>query len=326
MRAAIRARCCRDHVRIDGWINMLTASSFARCVWIVASCLPVLAACSHGGGVKASSPTSHLDGLKSVKIDGPIELRLKADPKQIERVAYHHRSRSTSYEDVEVRKQTEETLDFTSQTETLKSEPNRFVQSVTVTKKEGKAKLHDFAMPEIGERLEITADSRGRILRAGDYPSNSIFYVSPISLPDGPVRVGDTWSMQAFWLSLEEMVPYRLDMTSILKNVWSCGEHRCAELEIAGEVTLNGSLVQLMAFKSLWKGFLIFDIDAGTVLWSRVDSEEQFMSGNVRRSVTSCLEATLIEPVAWKLPPRSQAPCQTLAAPGDIAPAPVPVR
>jgi hypothetical protein len=253
---------------------------------------------------------------------------LKADPSRIEKVAYFHRSRSTSYEDVDKRNEKEETLEFVSQAETLKVDPSgdRFTQVLTVPKKQGAINLHDFAMPEVGEKLEITAEAHGKIIHAGDYPQNSIFYVPPISLPEGPVNVGDTWPLQSTWLSLEEMIPYQLDMVSILKRLWSCGAHRCAEIEISGEVTLQGPLVQTMAFKSLWKGFLIFDIDAGTVAWSRVDSEEQFMSGNVRRSVTSCLEATLQEPADVKLKGKSQPACANLAPPGDIAPVPASMK
>lgn len=259
---------------------------------------------------------------------GPFELRLKPNADHVEKVAYYHRSRSTSFEDIEVRNQKEESLEFVSSAGVAKVDPSgeRFTQVISIDKKEGTSNLHDFAMPDLGEKLELVADSHGRILRAGDYPQNSIFYVPPVSLPDGPVHIGDTWAMQAQWLSLEEMVPYQLDMASILKNVQPCGQHKCADIEIAGEVTLQGPLVQMMAFKSLWKGMLTFDIDAGTVLWSRVDSEEQFMSGNVRRSVTSCLEAALIEPQSMKISMHSGAPCATLGNPGDIAPQPGVVR
>lgn len=259
---------------------------------------------------------------------GPFVLKLKPNAEHVEKIAYYHRSRSTSFEDIEVRNQKEESLEFVSSAGIAKVDAanDRFTQVISIEKKEGTANLHDFAMPEVGEKLELVADSRGRILRAGDYPQNSIFYVPPVSLPDGPVQIGDTWALQAQWLSLEEMVPYQLDMVSILRNVQPCGQHKCADVEISGEVTLLGPLVQMMAFKSLWKGSLTFDIDSGTVLWSRVDSEEQFMSGNVRRSVTSCLEAKLIEPAAMKISMHSGAPCATLGNPGDIAPQPGVVR
>ncbi len=256
------------------------------------------------------------------KYQGTVELKLKPNQTNVEKVSYTHRSRSTSFEDIEVRHQKEESLDFVSSASVAKVDGDRFTQLISIDKKEGAGNLHDFAMPEKGERLELTSDSRGRVLRAGDYPPNSIFFVPPISLPEGTVAVGDTWALTAHWLSLEEMVPYQLDMASILKNVKSCGAHKCAEIEISGEVTLQGPLVQMMSFKSLWKGFLTFDIDAGTVLWSRVDSEEQFMSGNVRRSVTSCLEAALLEPAGLKVAARTAKPCEVLSNPGDIAPRP----
>ncbi len=298
-----------------------------------------LSACAHapgtatgGGGAGGAGGEAQgipAVGLKPLDLKEPVLLRLKGEIGRPEKVSYVHRTRSTSYEDVQVRHQKEETLEFVSQADTLRLLPGRgandetvFTQVLSIVSKNGTMSLHDFAMPEMGENLEVTADSRGRILRAGDYPSNSIFYVPPISLPDGPVHVGDTWGLQSEWLSLEEMVPYRLDMTSILRAVSSCGAHRCASIELSGQVTLQGPLSQVMAFSSFWKGYLMFDIDAGTVVWSRVDSEEQFASGNVRRSITSCLEATLTEPVDNRLQLAAHTPCANLSDPGDIAPAP----
>ncbi len=253
-------------------------------------------------------------------------MRLKGDPKRIEKVAYTHRMRSTSYEDLEVRHQKEELLDFLAQAETLNvgADGERFTQRITVLKKEGSANLHDFAMPEVGERLDVVADSRGRIIRSGNYPENSIFYVPPNSLPEEAVKVGDTWSMEASWVSLDENVPYRLDMVSIMKRFLECGKDRCAEIEVAGEVSLQGPLAQAMVFKSMWRGFILFNIDAGAVVWSRVDSEEQLMAGNVRRSVTSCLEAAMVEPAELKVP-TDEKPCAVLSEPGEITPPPAPM-
>jgi hypothetical protein len=303
------------------------SSSFPAGVLLVVTCASVLAGCAHGSKSGGASG-SHVDGLKATPLEKPILLRLKGDTKRPEKVSYVHKSRSTSYEDTEVRSTKEESLEFTSQSETTKvlADGESLAQTITIVKKDGQANLHDFAMPEVGEKLELVSDTRGKILRAGDYPTSSIFYVPPISLPENPVNVGDTWTLQSRWLSLEESVPYQLDMVSIFKGLWTCGNHRCAELEIGGEVTLQGPVAQTLAFKSLWKGHLMFDVDAGTVLWSRVDSEEQFMAGNVRRAVNSCLEAALVEPTDLKLPAASKAPCASLSNPGDIAPSPGPVN
>ncbi len=287
----------------------------------LATLVPALAlvACSHSGGTKGADEKAaearqfrpQATGLEQIKIEGPVELRLKADPARVEKVNYFHRSSSRSFEDNQVRTQKDETLEFTSQAETVKVEADkgRFTQVITTSNKQGNGDLNDFAMPEVGEKLEVTASQRGKILKSGDYPENSIFFVSPISLPETPVTIGDTWTMQANWLSLGEMVPYKLDMVSILKGFWKCGKNRWAEIEISGEVGLQGPIAQAMSFKSVWRGRVYFDIDAGTVAWSRVDSDESFISGNVRREVDSCLEAVLFEPEDQKLPGITKPTC-----------------
>jgi hypothetical protein len=272
--------------------------------------------CSHAakrGGVEGVELKPKADGLKVIADPGKVELRLKADPKRLEKVAYFHRSASKSFEDNQVRSQKDETLEFTAQAETIKVEGDRFTQVIRVLNKDGAGDLHDFAMPELGERLEVVTDTRGKILKSGEWPNNSIFYVSPISLPEGPVSVGDTWPMQATWLSLGEMVPYQLDMVSILKNIWSCGQDRCAEIEISGQVTLQGTNAQAMNFKSNWRGRIYFAIGAGTVVWSRVESEERLLAENVRRDINSCLESALIEPGDVKLPGIAKPSCPPLA-------------
>jgi len=276
-----------------------------------------LVGCAHGGvGDDGNVMRAPAKGLEEIRNPGPIELRLKADLNHPEQVEYISRSRSSSLEDNQLRQQKEESVTFVSQAETLKAEAakDRFTQSLTIVKKEGTVDLHDFAMPELGESLEVTADSHGRILKAGDYPENSVFYVPPVSLPDGPVSIGDTWTLKAGWLSLEEMIPYQLDMVSILKAVWKCGKDRCAQIEISGDVTLDGPAAQAMSFKSQWRGMIYFDIEAGTVVWSRVDSVEQFAAGNVRRDVDSCLEAALVSPDEEKIPGLAKPSCEWAAA------------
>lgn len=262
------------------------------------------------------------EGLKAIEVKEPILLRLKADPKRAEKVTYFHRSASKAYEDNQLRHQKDETMEFTAQADTVKveNEGSRFTQVISVISKDGTSDLHDFAMPEPGERLEVVTTTTGKILKAGEYPNNSIFYVSPISLPEGPVSIGDTWTMQASWLSLGEMVPYQLDMVSILKGLWSCGKDRCAEIEISGEVTLQGPINQVMNFKSNWRGRIFFALEAGTVVWSRVDSEERLLAENVRRDINSCLEATLVEPLDVKLPGIPRPTCPGLATSTEKAP------
>lgn len=269
------------------------------------SCLATVGACSHSG---------RRHDLAEAKTSGPVELRLKAEMGKTEIVEYVHKSTSDSYEDRDVRRRTEDALAFVSQAETVKVDPQgagglgTFTQVLTTTNKVGHLELHDFAMPEPGERLEVVADSRGRILKSGDYPPNSLFYVPPVSLPEKPVEIGDTWTMQAGWLSLENMVPYQLDMVSILKGVYECGDDQCADIELSGEVGFQGPLAMAMSFRSTWKGRMLFAMKSGTVAWSRVDSEERFIADNVRREVNSCLESSLKNHHLVKLPESYQSP------------------
>lgn len=299
--------------------KMKFVSSFDTCKTLVrvgSLAVALLAtACASGPKSLDTLPPGVKGELPSVKMDGPVVLRLKAEPKTSETVEYYHVSASRAFEGKELRHEKTETLSFTAMAETTKAEKlpvtpsaapeaavetaapvERFTQAITVTKKEGTVGLHDFAMPEIGERLEVVTDSRGKILKAGDWPTNSIFYVSPVSLPDHAVSVGDTWTMQSSWLSLEDMVPYELDMVSILKGFVKCGNDTCADIEVNGNVGMQGALKQALVFRSEWRGRLLFAINAGTVAWSRVNSEELFAYDRVYRTVGSCLEAALREP------------------------------
>ena len=263
--------------------------------------------CAHTAKKSFEEIRPNLESAEKIELKEPVLLRLKAELGRLEKVAYTHRSLAKAYEETELRHEKEEGLDFISQAETLKvGEPDSkaisvFTQSLKVVKKDGVGDLHDFAMPEVDEKLEVTADSTGKILKSGDYPPNSVFYVSPISLPEKPVSVGDTWTMDASWLSLEEMVPYQLQMVSILKGFWKCGDDTCAEIEISGDVGFQGPLKTAMDFKSTWRGRIYFALKAGTVVWSRTDSAERLLADRVRRDVQSCLEATLIEPAAVAL-------------------------
>lgn len=286
---------------------MRTRTIKNRSVIILAGCLFGCAHAQKTSAPSASALRPSAEGLVAANVAQPVTLRLKAVVGRTEVVQYTHKSDSNAYEEGQLRHHKEESLDFTSQAETLQVEPadasgvQRFTQMLSVLKKDGNADLHDFAMPDLGEKLEVTADSTGHIFKSGDYPPNSIFYVPPMSLPAKPVSIGDTWTMEASWLSLEEMVPYQLQMVSILKGFWKCGTDTCAEIEISGDVDFQGELAKAMQFNSTWHGRIFFAMDAGTVVWSRTDSDERLIADKVRRDVDSCLEAVLIQPASEAL-------------------------
>jgi hypothetical protein len=88
-------------------------------------------------------------------------------------------------------------------------------------------------------------------------------------------------------------------MVSILKGFVVCGKDQCADIEISGEVLMNPGvpiLSSVMTFKSEWRGRILYAINSGNIVWSRVNSEESFASDPVRREVVSCLESVLQKP------------------------------
>lgn len=291
-----------------------SVAAFDRCL----SCITLIAltglavGCASkgpkGGLLEPTARTGDSPRLEKVERKGAVELRLMAVPKESEVVDYYHISASKAFEGKDLRHEKTDVLSFKAQAETTAVEPDRFTQKITVTKKDGTLGLHDFAMPEPGETLVVTSTNKGKILKAGDWPSNSIFYVAPVSLPEGPVEVGDTWAMQGSWLSLEDMVPYELDMVSILKGFVKCGADTCADIEINGGVAMQGVLKQQVVFRSEWRGRMLFSVEGGTVVWSRINSEEIFAYDQVYRKVGSCLEAALSEPAKKSILPAGIGP------------------
>jgi hypothetical protein len=275
-----------------------------------------LIGCASGQVANGPRPSGLKGDLVAINVDKPVLLRLKAQPQTSETVDYFHISSSRAFEGRELRNEKTETLGFTANAETVKVDADKFTQTITVSKKDGTIGLHDFAMPEPGEKLEVVADNKGKILKAGDWPTNSIFYVSPISLPENPVEVGETWVMQASWLSLQDMVPYELEMVSILRGFVKCGADICADIEINGNVGMQGQLKQALVFRSEWRGRMLFAIDAGTVVWSRTNSEETFAYDRVHRTIGSCLEAALRQPSLRSLiPAEAKLACEGFTPP-----------
>ncbi|MES2856937.1 MAG: hypothetical protein V4692_13805 [Bdellovibrionota bacterium] len=282
----------------------------------VVACL-LLASCSHSEKKAEVTQRPLSPELKAVVIDKPVVLRLLAEKDRVEKVDYLHESSAKAYVENQLRHEKDESVEFSSQAATISvSEPDAsgiisFVQDLSITRKDGVANLHDFAMPDLGETLRVSMNSLGKILKSGDYPSNSIYYVPSISLPATPVSVGDTWAMEASWLSLNDMVPYQLSMVTILKGFLECGVDTCADLEVSGEVKFQGPLAKEMRFNSIWQGRIYFALKSGTVVWSRTHTEERVVAEAARRDVNSCFEALLSEPTDYKLPNLTKPTCGT---------------
>lgn len=247
----------------------------------------------------------------SASVKGPVALRLGAQKGTLESVRNRFNSVSESFEEGAIRLRQEQGVEFTSKYETLKSDDKKLLQIWTTADKQGQIDLHTLAMPEVGERLEMGLMRDGKILMAGGYPQQSMFFVPQVSLPSEPVVVGDTWDMEASWVTLDEGVPLTTDVVSILKGFVKCGSDTCADIELSGETRLDGSLP--VGFKNELRGRLLFAVNKGVPVWSHIISRADYSAEAVQRTETSCLETVLEEPAELKV--GIQPMCKTTAKP-----------
>jgi hypothetical protein len=246
----------------------------------------------------SSAEKKPVHNLPQTSMSGPVDLKIGAKQGAHEAVRYRSSSVSESFEEGAIRLRQESGVEFVARFETLKADDAKVLQVVTTADKEGETDLRTMAMPEVGERLELGMTRKGQILLAGGYPQKSIFFVPQVSLPDDKVQVGDTWDMQAEWVTLDEGVPFAMDMVSILKGFVKCGNETCADVEMSGEVRLQGSIP--VGFKNEWTGRMLFAVGSGTTVWSHVVSREDYAAEAVQRVVTTCLETVMEEPAALK--------------------------
>lgn len=234
----------------------------------------------------------------------PIWLKIKSPKKtRKEKVIYHSHAYTKTYEDSQLRKEKEDIIDFTVEAKILKQKKgrNNVTQIVTVTEKDGFVPLHDLAFPELGEKLRMILTPFAEVKRAGKFPTNSIFYVPPISLPKGPVSVGDTWVMKKKWVSMNNGMPFDLEMVSIFNALMKCGPNskdECVDLEISGRVAIPGNLIANTYLDSTIKGRLVFNRTKGAIIWGDIRSHEKLRIGNGLVDVISCLSSRLEEPKA----------------------------
>lgn len=237
---------------------------------------------------------------KSATPEG-LRLQLKPELNQAEVSQYHSRSSSRRYRNSMLDRKDQEQLDFKVKFLPVEVQPHldpeksRIDFKVTTSDKVGEGNLNEFAFPEIGKTLQISLNPYGDVLFVKDYPTHSVFYVPPLSLPKDRVKVGDTWALRANWKTAAEGIPLKLDMITIFKKQLACGGHTCAVLEVSGDVTIEG-LSEEAKLESDVKGLLLFDVDEGNVLWSHVQSDQNLQTAEHRTELKNCLTSYLIKP------------------------------
>lgn len=241
---------------------------------------------------------SVVEGLPAIEVAGAALLRLSAQAGRVEVTKHASRSVSKSFDQGKLKSLDESSAQFEVRTEIRDRPDGTIEQWLQTTKKSGDLDLRSLAFPEEGEKLGLLLTRQGRVLSAGEYPPDSIFFVPPVSLPAGPVAVGDTWELVAQWKNFEDDTPFQLEMVSILKGYVACGDDQCADVELSGEVKIPFEMRKFVGFDSEWRGRMLFAKNSGSLVWSRIDSLETMRGEGVERRIHSCLESVLAEPAA----------------------------
>lgn len=271
----------------------------------VYSLVPLFVACSHLGKsqVEYSGPQ-----LQSKAIEEPVVLELKTEKGRITKTKYNSRSLIENYEQGLIVKEREEGVEFVVQNtyQWGRAKEGTIAFESTTIEKDGAIELNDLAFPELKEKIDFVLTPQSQVLKAGNFSDTSVFFVPPVPLPSEAVRVGDTWSFQRQWLAQQNGIPLELRAVGILKDILNCKGEACALIEISGHVGVLADQILQAQFRSELQGFLIFHIERGEVLWSRVQSKEWLQLQGASSRVSSCLSSYLIEPETWKLEVKKQ--------------------
>ena len=291
-------------------------SGFCQIVLIFNICVLVSQlGCSSIGQAPEFSP-------KKITYDKPINFEIRNRVGAVERTRIESSSLTQTFESGTLRKEEKEIVDFLVESKVTQVKENGDITfEITTLEKDGPTNLQDLAFPEEGETLKVTLDKKSRVLESGTYPKTSMFYIPPISLPKGSVKVGDTWVMKHQWVSLRNALSMQVEVVSILKNIYRCGvEDLCAEIEISGAISILGEIAQELPLKSEIVGRLLVDVDSGSVIWSDIRNFEELTADQTVVKVRSCMETVLSDPVAKRWMWRSAPDCDPLLPLPDSVP------
>ncbi len=270
-------------------LNTWKHTSLSASVYLLFSCLCFVVACVTG------SPSKGLG--RPEKLSKPEAIDLVLNPSVDQEFVHQVRSSSVSrtYLKYQLRNEKQEVVDF--KTLTVAKPMKDFVrQEVSVLEKDGPVNLHNLGIPNLGEKIEFQLDAQARVLKAGSYPKNSIFYVPSISLPKDKVKIGDTWTLSHQWVVEDNGLPIQVELVSILKNVYSCGPDECADIEISGEVKIPNEIFHGMYLESYIRGRILFNRVSGVIVWSEIRNDELLSSNDTEVKILSCLETKLVSP------------------------------
>lgn len=259
---------------------------------VLVSCVTVFVGCASGPkNSEEPGPTA-----AAVQLKAPVTLEFKGEAGREESMKYYSASVVETTEQGQLTRRKEEAVEFTVVTRTQDVEKDHLVWEMETVEKDGTVNLHDLAFPELKEALEYKIKPTGEVLQAGPYPPTSVFFVPPVPLPKTTVSPGDTWTLTHQWTSMSSGIPLKVDLVTIFKSALQCGSGTCAILEVSGDVSIVGPLQAKLKFESEIKGYLVYAIDKGTMIASRIANREAMLTGPTGMRVHSCMVGVMNEP------------------------------
>jgi len=259
----------------------------------------VLAGCAHSQ-----------KSVKEVKINTPVKLELSQQLGQFDITHYRYHSSKSTLDERKIKIKRDEIVDFKVRSEIKGLSPSGLIRlQVKTVQKEGPVELNDLAYPELNETIDFALTKNAQVVRAGNYPSESIFFVQPIPLPDHPVAKGDTWAVEHAWLSRHNGIPLKLELVAILSRFVECGAgDTCADIEISGRVTLPPGMIRGSLDSKVY-GRLLFALKKGLIVWSEVRTDENLNTPDERVEIASCMESVIEAPSAYTWASKSKPYC-----------------
>lgn len=208
-------------------------------------------------------------------------------------------------------RQTEESVYFKLSQKTTQVDDKKNVhQSLVTTFKEGSLNLHDMAYPELNEVMPFVFDSEGKVVSVGNFQEGSLFYVSPLPLPNKEVSVGDTWPYETTWWSEQSNTMMKIEILFVLKKILKCfKDELCVAIAWSGKVSPESSVKKPIEpmlpklFESKLQGYSILRLETGTQIWSYIKNSESLKIEDVDLKVYSCIKSVLDDPAVKKEKP-----------------------
>ncbi len=237
--------------------------------------------------------TSAACSLSQKETNRPISLRFEGVKGHKDLYSIHSQTVVENISPDKLLHQKIDMVEFDVQTEISKIDSKNStieVNSKTI-KKEGHLSLHDMAYPELNETIHFVFDRQGRVLRAGDHPSDTIFYIPPLPLPETEVKVGDTWTYEKEWRTQQSLVPMKLQLVMVLKKVINCYRNeKCVEIEWSGKVSPAD---EGLPIESLIVGYTLYRPKTASQIWTWSRNEEKLKLQGVDMKVSTCVHSIL---------------------------------